>query len=289
MAASIAQWKKDDIEEMKKIIADYPIVALVSVKNIPSAQLQKMRAKMRTDKVAFKVSKLTLIELALKSASKSKPNVDKLIEGISGDQVALVASRDNPFKLFKNVDSTKAKSPAKGGETAPADITIASGETGFKPGPIVSELQKVGIPAAIDKGKVTIKETKVLVKAGDKIPRTLAPMLTKLDIFPLIVGLDLLAAYENQTIYKANVLKIDEAAFMGSLRGASSHAFNLSVFSAYPTKTTIKTLIQKAHRESVNVSINTGILTKDTAKMILANTQAKALHLSAIIKSKEVK
>ena len=53
---------------------------------------------------------------------------------------------------------------AKAGETAPEDIVIEKGPTSFKPGPIVGELQQAGIPAAIEGGKVRIRETKTVVK-----------------------------------------------------------------------------------------------------------------------------
>ena len=66
----------------------------------------------------------------------------------------------------------------------------------FKPGPVVGEFQKAGLPAAIEKGKVVIKSDKVLVKSGGQITRDQAQALTKLEIYPMTVGLDLRAAYE---------------------------------------------------------------------------------------------
>ena len=58
---------------------------------------------------------------------------------------------------------------------------IKQGDTSFKPGPIVGELQKVGIPAAIESGKVVIKSDKLLVKEGETISAEVAQMLTKLE------------------------------------------------------------------------------------------------------------
>ena len=45
------------------------------------------------------------------------------------------------------MEATKTPAPASGGELAIEDIVIKEGETSFKPGPIVGDLQKAGIPA----------------------------------------------------------------------------------------------------------------------------------------------
>ncbi len=48
------------------------------------------------------------------------------------------------------LEKTKTKMAARPGETAPEDIVVSKGPTGFRPGPIVGELQQAGIPAAIE-------------------------------------------------------------------------------------------------------------------------------------------
>jgi large subunit ribosomal protein L10 len=191
-----------------------------------------------------------------------------------------VATRLNPFSLFKEMEATKQPSAARGGETAPEDIMVREGETSFKPGPIVGELQKAGIPAGIEAGKVLIKKDKLLVKKGDRIPRELAPMLAKLEIFPMVVGLDLQAAWETGTVYPANVLAIDEVKIMGDMGKAAAEAFNLAMFSAYPTASTAVPLLQKARLEALGLALEAAIPEKDTIEPILARAyhQAKALQ-----------
>ena len=46
--------------------------------------------------------------------------------------------------------------PAKEGQLAPFDIVVPKGPTPFGPGPIIGELQKIGLPAAIEAGKIGI-------------------------------------------------------------------------------------------------------------------------------------
>lgn len=275
--------KKESVQKINTLLKNYSTVGIARVTGIPGPQMQKIRQKLR-GKVELIVSKNTLFELAIKDTEKAKPGIKGLNEKISS-QTALVATNLNPFTLFKEMEKTKMPSPAKGGETAPDDIAVSEGETSFKPGPIVGELQKAGIPAGIEGGKVLIKKDKLLVKKGDKIPRELAPMLTKLEIFPLVVGLDLQAAWEAGTIYPANVLAIDEVKIMGDMNNAARFAFNLAMYSAYPNSITMKPLLAKARLEAIAVALEAGVATKDkdVMGMLLAKgtAQAKALKAAA--------
>jgi len=225
------------------------------------------------------VSKNNLFLIAIGEAEKSKPGL-KGLTGTIGSQTALVATKLNPFSLFKEMEATKQPSPAKGGEQAPEDIMVHEGETSFKPGPIVGELQKAGIPAGIEAGKVLIKKDKVLVKKGERIPRELAPILAKLEIFPLIVGLDLQAAYETGTVYPAKVLAVDDAKIMADMGVAANEAFNLAMFSAYPSSLTMVPLVHRARMEALGLALEAAIPEKDAIEPLLARAyyHAKAIQ-----------
>ena len=279
--AHVAPAKKEQVQRINQIITDHKIIAIARVAGIPGPQLQKIR-KMLRGKAEIVVSKNNLFQLALSEMDKGKPGL-KGLGGAIQSQTALVATDLNPFLLFKEMEATKMPSAAKGGEVAPDDIEVREGETSFKPGPIVGELQKAGIPAGIEGGKVLIKKDKMLVKKGDRIPRELAPMLTKLEIFPLVVGLDLQAAWEAGTVYPAKLLAIDEVKIMGQMGQAAAQAFNLAIFSAYPTPFTIRPLIMKARMEALGLALEAGIPTKDTIELLIgkANAQAKALSSAA--------
>ena len=132
--------------------------------------------------------------------------------------------------------TTKTMAPAKGGEIATHDIEVKAGDTPFKPGPVVGELQKAGIPAAIQEGKVVIKNDKVIVPAGEKIPVDVAQMLTRLEIHPIEIGMNLNAVFEDGSIFTPDVLDIDMDKFVSQLQQASSNAFSLAVETAWINK-----------------------------------------------------
>jgi large subunit ribosomal protein L10 len=165
-------WKKDEVADIKKNAKEYKLIGLVDMYGIPAQQVQQIRRNLR-GKAVIKVTRNTLIRHAFDEIGGDIKNLSKYISGHS----AIIFTNDNPFKLYKQLEKTKTKMAAKAGEKAPEDIVVSGGPTSFKPGPIVGELQQAGIPAAIEGGKVKIRETKTVVKAGGVISAKLATIL----------------------------------------------------------------------------------------------------------------
>ena len=277
--AHVAGWKKDAVTNLAKQISKSKVVGIINVHGVPAPAFQTMRTNLR-GKAEITMLKNTLLRIALQQAGKDKKGLEKLAASVDG-QCAVVTSELNPFRLFKQLDSTKTKMPARGGEVAPDDIEIKAGETPFKPGPVVGELQKAGLPAAIEQGKVVIKKDKLLVKKGDKIPRDVALVLSKLEIYPLTVGLDLSAVFEDGMIYKKDVLAVDDAMVLSQVKFAAAGAMNLAIFISYPTKQSIRPMLANAHYKALNFAVNTNIANKVTIKLMLARANAQMLSLAS--------
>src|SRR3989454_328265 len=277
--AHVASQKLETVKTLVQEFERSPVIGIVGIRGIPAPQIQAMRKKL-SGRARLTVSKNNLLRLALKEAAGTKKGLDGLADVIQ-DQTAVVTAEINPFRLFKEMEATKAKAPARGGERAPEDIWVREGDTPFKPGPIVGELQKAGVPAAIERGKVVIKKDKLLVKAGDKIPRDVAQVLTRLEIYPLTVGLDLRGAYECGTVFRRDVLAVDETRVRADLSLAGRQAFNLSIFAGYPTKQTIRPLLSTAFRRALALAMESGFPTKESVKFLLAKAQAQALALAS--------
>lgn len=277
--AHVATWKKDLVSELVKAMVDKPIVAVVDMSGIGGQQIQAMRAGLR-EHAFLKMTKNNLMLLAIDEAAKSKPGLEDLKKDIHG-QCAIVATDLNPFKLFRQLEASKTKAPAKAGQIAPFDIVVPAGPTPFGPGPIIGELQKIGLPAKIDGGKIVIQKDTTVVKEGEEIPAAKAAMLPKLNILPMIVGLDLRAAYENGTIYRRDVLDIPEDYYQKSFATAAFNARALGVAIAFPTTETITPLIAKAFREAMGLSITAAIPTKENIKMLLAKADCQMLSVAS--------
>lgn len=239
--AHVAPWKKKEVSDIVELLKNSPVIGLAQVDGIPSAQMQMMRKGLRED-AQIKISKNTLLALALKEVGAARENIAALEENIGGS-TAIIATKMRPHGLYRKLEASKTKAPIKAGQKAPMDITVPKGETQFKPGPIVGDLQKVGISAAIDQGKVVIKKDSNVLKQGEAASQDLATALTRLEIFPMIVGMDLKAVYEGGTVYDRTLLSVDPTS---QIQAAAQHALNLAVFAAYPTAGSINYLLAKA-------------------------------------------
>ena len=231
----------------------------------------------------LKGSKNTLIKLVLERVTEQgKTNLDSLIPYIDG-QCAIVATDLNPFKLSKQFDATLTPTPAKGGDIAPEDIIVKKGETQFKPGPMISEFSKAGLPAAIDKGKIVIKKKTVLVKKGEEISAVVANALSKLEILPMTVGLDLRAAWEDGTVFDSDALKVDEELILSQVKLAAFQALNLAVYAGYPTGQSIVPIIQKAFGQAMSLAVSAGYSTPETIPLILAKAKGQMMALASLL------
>jgi len=276
-----AQWKIEEIQKLKDIIESYPIVGIVSVHGIPASQMHTMRRLLR-DHAVVRVSKNRLIKHALAGQN----GMSSLVEYIEGES-AILATEVNPFRIFRELEKAKMNVPAKGGETAPEDIIVKKGKTPFKPGPIVGDLQQVGIPAAIREGGIVIEKTVTVVKKGEIIPSAKAQMLTRLEIYPLEVGLNVQAIFEDGTLYTPEILSVDVDQIISNLKTATQHAFTLSVEIAYPTMASISHLIQKAHRNSLAVALESEFITPETIKQFIIKAHQQASTLGKELKTKD--
>lgn len=269
--------KKESVKEFATLMKKYSVVAVADLEAMPTAQLTAMRKKLRNS-VLIKMTKKPVMMLAMEKLKEEKPNIEKLKEHIKGSP-ALLFTNENPFKLFKILEKSKSKAAAKPGQKAPRDIIIPKGPTSFTPGPIISELASAGIKAGVEQGKIAIKEDKIIAKEGQVIDNKIATLLAKFNIMPMEIGLNVNAVYENGIIYTKDVLSIDENEFKNKISQASQSAFNLAIEISYPCAETINMLIQKAFANSRALSIEAGILTKDTANELLSRAEAQVIAL----------
>ncbi len=278
--AHIAEWKHGEVKEITDILTKNKVIGIVEIGGIPAPQMQQMRSNLH-DIAIVRSAKNRLIFRALDEAEKQVKGISKLKEIISG-QTAIISTEINPFKLFAKIKETRTMAPAKGGEKANHDIIVKAGDTPFKPGPIVGELQKVGIPAAIQEGKVVIKSEKVVVQEGEKIPADVAQILTRLEIFPIEIGMSLHAVFEDGNVFKPDVLDINIDEFIGKMKQAFNNSFSLAIETGWFNELTIKPLIAKAYNNAISLAITQGIANKNTIKNLLLKAHSNVLALKNI-------
>ncbi|NOZ81051.1 MAG: 50S ribosomal protein L10 [DPANN group archaeon] len=269
--------RKKTVQQLTKLLTSSPVIAVVNLENLPTRQLQKIRANTR-DKIQLFMTKKRLMKLALKDADKAVKNIGQLKDYLRG-MPALLFTKDNPFTLFKMLQTNKSNAPAKAGQTAPFDIYVDEGPTPFQPGPIIGELGAIGIKTAVENGKIAIKERSLVVKEGEVIKQNVAELLTRLGVEPMEVGLNLTAAFENGEILERKVLDFDEKEYTDRLTACASQSFHLMVNLGMVTEGTVGAIIGKAVRDARNLALAEDIITSDNIDSIIG----KAVRTAAML------
>jgi len=281
---AVTAWKEPIVEKIANDIKNAKTVAVVNLVDLPSKQLQDIRSKVKKN-MKIRVTRKRLLRRALeKSGAKGS---EKLIEHLKGMSALLCSDLDS-FELFKILKVNMSDSPAKTGQVAPFDIIIPAGPTQFSPGPILSELGEAGLKAAIESGKVVIKESAVVVKEGEEVSEKVASVLSKFEIKPMKIGLNLLVALENNELMLRETLDIDEEVYNKKLQLAHSEAFKLAISQSIINKETIEILLLQATNDAEALASSQGILTEKNVKELITKTEKSAIELKKNIKLKEV-
>jgi large subunit ribosomal protein L10 len=267
------------VKEVSGQLRKYPVIGILDMFKLPASQLHQIR-RMLKGKAVIRMVKKRLIILALKESGLK--GSDALSDVLRGEP-ALIMTDMNPFKLARLVDENKSEAPAKEGDIAPRDILINAGPTPLAPGPVIGDLQKAKIPAMIEGDKIHVRQDTVVAKEGDEIDSLLAGVLAKLGITPMHVGLDLVAACEDGTVYGKDILFIPREKYLDDMISAHQGAFNLAYNLGFPTRETVPFLLSRAHMEAHSLALAAGILTADTVVPLLAkaNAQMQALKEKA--------
>ena len=282
----VLQQKIKEVEEITDLIKKYKVVGIASLQKVRAAQMQEFKKNL-AEKVYMRVMKNTLIKLAIENC-KEKPDLKKLEEHLQGSNVYIFTDED-PFKLALILERGKVKTTAKSGDTAAFDVVVPAGNTGQPPGPIISQLNAVGLPTRIESGSVWINKDTLVVKKGEAINERLASMLSKLGIKPVESGLAMTYVYEEGLIITQEQLRIDLDEVKHEIERAHADSLALSLNAAYPTEENMAMLLQIAHTQAYALSINAAIPTKETIGDLVRKANAEMLSLSSRLPTLEQK
>jgi len=241
-AAQVPKKKINIVKELSDLIKNKKTILIASIKNLPASQFQEIGKKLRGN-VIIKVPKKNLIFRAIDESKNEKAEqIKKQIK----ESTAILFSDLDSFELALELIESKSPAGAKVGQEAPEDIEVQEGPTDLIPGPAISELGALGIQIQIEKGKIHIKEPKIIAKKGEKISANAADVMNKLDIKPFSVGFIPLAAFDIKEEKLYLDIKIDKEETLKELKGSFSKALAFAVEINYFSEDTIKFLIGKA-------------------------------------------
>jgi large subunit ribosomal protein L10 len=241
----VSEEKKKLVVELSNLIKNKKTILIASIKDIPSSQYQEIVKKLR-GKAIVKVPKKNIIFRALDSSGNEA--IKKLRDHIK-ENIAILFSDIDAFELAVELISKKSPVKAKSGQESVKDIEIQEGPTDLIPGPAITELGVLGIQIKIEKGKIHIKEPKIIVKEGEKISAAAADIMNKFDIKPFSVGFIPLAAFDTKEGKLYLDIKIDKEKTLKDLKTAFGKALPFAVEIGYISDDTIKFMIKRAGAE----------------------------------------
>jgi len=276
-------WKKDTVQDLIDLIKSGDTLAVIDIHGVPAGAMLGMRATLRSD-MKIQVAKKRLMSIAWERAGFSDSNLNELFQGAV--QPALVSSASlNSFELFTELKKTEAGRAAKEGDVAPHQIVVEKMDTGMPPGPIVGELNSVGIPAKIMGGSVQIQKRTVVLEEGDVFDGDMGMMLSKIGINPIVTGLRLCGTLEGGTVFQPSTLDIDYEQFETDLISYAAGAFNLACNITWYTNQTMPTILAKASREAMAVALEAAIATADTMPHLVGRAHNGAMAVAGQLDS----
>jgi large subunit ribosomal protein L10 len=272
----VLEEKTGEVEEIKELLKEYKSIGVASLQKVRAAQLQELKKNL-ADKVYMRVLKNTLTKIAIENMGETE--LKKLEQYLEGSNVFLFTNL-NPFKLALLLERGKVKTTAKSGDIAAMDVVIPAGNTGQPPGPIISQLNAVGLPTRIESGSVFVSKDTLVVRKGEAISERLAAVLSKLGIKAVEAGLSMRAVLDEGLIIIGDQLKLNVEGTRKSFEQSHGEAFALSLSIAYPTSENIAVLLQTAHQKAVALSLNAAVPTKETIADLLRKAHTEMLSLN---------
>jgi len=241
--------KEKAVKALAEKIKNAKTLMIVSIKGLPSRQFQGIKKSIR-EHANVQVAKRNIMLKAINAVGGSILDLEKDIQ----ENSAFVTSDLEGYELAGILAQKKTPAAAKAGQESPVEIEVKAGPTDLVPGPAISELGSVGLQIAVEDGKLSIKEDKVIVTEGQTIDANTASILQKLNILPFSVGLEPVALYDTETgkIYRDIKINPEEAA--ENLRSAASKALGFAQKIVYYAKETMGYLLAKANANNQALS-----------------------------------
>ena len=268
----VSKKKIETVKSLEKQFEEFSVIGMLDMHKLPARQLHYIRNKLR-GKIVIRMAKKKVMAIALKNKGITK--LDPYIQG----EPALFLSNEDLFRIARVLQVTKSEAPARPGDISPRDIVIKEGPTPLPPGPVIGELQKLKIPAGVEGDKIVVKKDTTLVKEGDEITQPVADMLLKLNIQPMEIGLNLIAALEGGIVYEKSILFVPEDHYINLVKEAAARAFSLSISLNIINSETLPFLLSKANREAEALALEANIITPSTVGQLLAKATAQAKSL----------
>ncbi len=272
----VRQEKIQKAKELKELTQKSKTVGVIDFSKLPGKAQLSIKNELKKHGVSIRMARKGVIAKSLEEAGKNFKDLEPLLKG----SPALIFADIDAFKLFQLIKKNKSTSPAKAGDVVGKDVVAKKGPTGIAPGPAISTLGKVGLKTRVEGGKIAIADDKVIVKAGAAVTEDAAVVLSMLKLEPMEIVMNMVSAWDDGTIYSKEILDVDAEAYVRMIGAAVQAGVNLSLNTGFITKFTAPLAIQKAFWDARALVMEANIFEKEMIGDVLAKAaaQAKALQ-----------
>ncbi|MCJ1316617.1 ribosomal protein P0 (A0) (L10E) [Xylographa vitiligo] len=273
-------------DKLKGLLEEYNSIFIVTVDNVSSQQMHKIRKSLRGEGVVL-MGKNTMVRRAIKGFINDFPEYERLLPHVKGN-VGFIFTNADLNKTRDVILAEKVAAPARAGAVAPADVFVPAGNTGMEPGK-TSFFQALGVPTKIARGTIEITADLKLVEAGNKVGASEATLLNMLNISPFTYGMGISQIYDQGQTFAPAVLDIEEKQLLDALNSAIKTITTISLAASYPTLPSIIHTLVNGYKKVLAVAIETdyswpGI---DELKDRIANPDAYASSAPVAVAEEE--
>lgn len=245
------------LEYMKKftdLLESYPSAVLVTVDNIGSHHMQKIRIALR-GKAVLLLGKNTLMRKAVKDSLGKHPEWEALLPVIKGN-VGFVFTRENLKDLQSKLLESRVPAQAKTGITAPQDVVISKQVTTLEPTK-TTFFAALDIATKITRGCVEILQDVHLCKEGEKVGSSEAALLQMLDLRPFTYGLKLTNVFDDGFVYSARLLNTTPDDLFKAFAAGVANVAALSMGLSFPSLAALPHAVMNAYKNLVAICLTT--------------------------------
>jgi len=254
MGGTRSENKAGYFDKLKGLLEEYKSIFIVTVDNVSSQQMHKVRRTLRGDGVVL-MGKNTMVRRALKGFVSDFPEYERLLPHVKGN-VGFIFTNKDLESIRTVILEEKVAAPARAGAIAPLDVYVPAGNTGMEPGK-TSFFQALGVPTKIARGTIEITSDLKLVGAGQKVGASEATLLNMLNISPFTYGLGISQVYDNGQCFHPDVLDIKEEQLLAALQSAIATVTTISLATNYPTLPSIVHTLINGYKKVLAVAIGT--------------------------------
>lgn len=270
---------KKKIEQAEKAVEqmkNYKTVAMLDLRNLPTALFQSLRKRIREEGGVVLVLKKPVISRVLAANKKLASHVSECDK-----PVALIYTNLSPYEINVFFKQHRKKRAAKVGDVALVDIIVPEGDTDLPPGPALSELKAAGLNVQIKGGKIAVVKDSTVAKAGEKLTTPKVKALQTVGIMPFETMASMIFAFDGEYSYAKSLLDIGDT-ILADLSGSLAQGMNVSINACYPTAQNINILLGDAYKQSVNFALNADIYSSSSIEQLLVSATRQGMALEGL-------